>query len=174
MKGGNCKSCKKHVKVLTKGYCQSCYRYFIRDGYDTWYPSQYGELGRVQDKNSNQYGMPICHICGKAFTKLQQHIYYAHNLSKKEYCDKFGIDRSINMTRPEYNEKMRNYALKNNMNEQLRQVGKDTRFKKGHNNKYKRSYQTVNRLKNMQKEYVNKHYEYKLRNQSDNWLKRQW
>lgn len=142
-----CKFCHREVKRPSKGYCVSCYQYFILHKYDTWCPSDYGELNRVMLENHKQYGWPICHICGKAFTKLQQHIWYAHNLTKNEYCDLFGIDRSINMTSEEYNKKMSDYAYKYNMDKQLLKTGKDTRFRKGHNNTYKRSYQTMKRLK---------------------------
>lgn len=141
-----CKFCKKETKVLTKGYCQSCYNYFIVNNYDTWYPSEYGELARVNKKESKQYGMPICHICGKAYTKLQQHINNSHNLTKAQYCNQFGLDKNINMTEPNYNKKMSENAYKNNMPEQLKKAGKNTRFKKGHHNNYNRSYQTKERL----------------------------
>lgn len=141
-----CKFCKKQSKKNYSGYCISCYQYFILHENDTWCPSDYGELARVNNENHKQYGMPICHICGKAFTKLQQHIWYAHEMTKDEYCDKFGLDRKINMTTKEYNKKMSDYAYKYNMDDQLREAGKQTRFQKGHKNNYTRSYQTKQRL----------------------------
>ena len=143
-----CKFCGKiQNRPLSKGYCVSCYQYFIMKENKIFPKSQYGELDRVTDKNDKQYGQPICHICGKAYTKLQQHIHYSHNMTKQEYCDKFGIDRGINMTTDVYNKKMSNYAYKYNMDEQLRKVGVNTRFKKGYNNNYKRSEMTMKRLK---------------------------
>lgn len=147
-KVNKCKFCGKiQDKPLSKGYCVSCYQYFIMHGYDTWYKSQFGELARVNKKDSPQYGWPICHICGRAYTKLQQHIWYSHNMTKKEYCEKFGIDRNINMTSEEYNKKMHDYALEYNMDEQLKRAGKKTRFKKGHDIRYERSPMTLERLK---------------------------
>lgn len=147
-KVNKCKFCgKEQSRPLSQGYCVSCYQYFVMHGYDTWYKSQFGELARVNDENSKQYGWPICHICGRAYTKLQQHIWYSHDLTKKEYCDKFGIDRNINMTSEEYNKKMHDYALENNMDEQLKKAGKKTRFKKGHDIRYERSPMTMERLK---------------------------
>ena len=68
-------------------------------------------------------------------------------MNKNEYCDTFGIDRSINMTSPEYNEKMREYAYKYDMDKQVINAGINTRYQKGHNKTYNRSYQTKNRLK---------------------------
>ena len=141
-----CKFCKKEVKRPSHGYCISCYQYFIMHKFDTWFPSEYGSLARVQDENHKQYQMPICHICGKAFEKLQQHIWYAHHLSKNDYCDMFGLDRKINMTTPRYNKKMHDYALQYKMDEQLKEAGKKTRFQKGHNINYVRSEQTKRRL----------------------------
>lgn len=137
---------KEQNRPLSKGYCISCYQYFIMFGYSTWYPSQYGEMARVQAKNNKQYDFLICHECGKAFTKLQQHIWYAHNMTKTQYCDKWGLDHKINMTTKIYNKKMRDYAYKYNMDDQLREVGKETRFKKGKVPNYERSYQTKQRL----------------------------
>lgn len=142
-----CKFCHKPVKRPSKGYCVSCYQYFILHNFIAWVPSNYGELNRVDIKEDKQYGWPICHVCGKAFTKLQQHIWYSHNLTKNDYCDLFGLDRSINMTSEEYNKKMSDYAYKYNMDKQLIEKGKETRFKSGHDNTYKRSYQTMKRLK---------------------------
>lgn len=142
-----CKFCgREQLRPLSKGYCTTCYQYFIGFGYKTWYPSQYGELARVNKEGDPQYNWPICHICGKAYTKLQQHIWYTHNMTKNEYCDKFGIDRSINMTSEEYSAMMHNYALENNMDEQLKEAGKKTRFQKGHQNNYIRSQMTIDRL----------------------------
>lgn len=152
-----CKFCGREQKrPLSKGYCTTCYQYFIGYGYDTWCPSKYGELARVQDEKSEQYGWPICHICGRAYTKLQQHIWYSHNMTKKEYCDKFGIDRTINMTSEEYSIKMHNYALENNMDEQLKEAGKYTRFQKGHNVNYARSAMTLKRLEETGKSIIHK------------------
>lgn len=141
-----CKFCHKPIKRPSHGYCVSCYQYFIMHGYDTWCPSEYGSLARVQKEDSIQYGWPICHICGKAFTKLQQHIWYAHEMTKHEYCDKFGLDHKINMVEEAYHNKMREHAYANNMDQQLLEAGKKTRFEKGHDIRYERSYQTKLRL----------------------------
>lgn len=142
-----CKFCGKEQKSpLSCGYCVSCYQYFILNGNNTWYPSQYGSLSKVQAVNNKQYGQLICHECGKAFTKLQQHIWYQHKMTKIEYCDKWGLDHSIRMTTDTYNKVMSNYAYKYNMDKQLIETGEKTRFKKGHDNNYKRSYQTRQRL----------------------------
>lgn len=147
-----CKFCGNYDKNYA-GYCQKCYTYFIQNEYKTFKDKvKYGKLSFVEDKNSNQYGMPICHICGNAYTKLQSHIHYAHHMSKQEYCDRFGLDRGIRMTTDIYNRIMHDYALLYKMDEQLKRVGKETRFKKGHDRNYVRSYMTMERLKNYGKE----------------------
>lgn len=141
-----CIFCKRDTERVWNGMCQPCYRYFIQNECKLFIKPKYGEIKYVQDKNSKQYGQLICHECGKAFTKLQQHIYYAHNMLKKDYCDKWGLDRGIQLTAQEYHNKMTEYANKYNMGEQLKRTGKKTRFQKGHLNKYNRSYQTQQRL----------------------------
>ena len=145
-----CKFCGKPSYLQYAGYCQSCWRYFVLDGGKVYDLPKYSEISYVEDVNSNQYGMVICHICGKAFRKLQQHIYYSHNMSKREYCAKYGIDNKSRLTCDEYHNKMKNYAYKYDMPEQLKSAGVDTRFKAGHNNKYVRSAMSMKRLKNQQ------------------------
>lgn len=142
-----CKSCGKIDKNYT-GYCQKCYTYFIKNKFETYKDKiQYGVMSYVEDEDSKQYSMPICHICGKAFNKLQQHIYYAHNMLKNEYCDKFGLDHSVPFTSNDYHQRMSELAYKYNMDEQLRVAGEQTRFQKGHGRNYERSHMTKERLK---------------------------
>lgn len=142
-----CKSCGKPDKNYA-GYCQKCYTYFVVNGFIE-YKNQvsYGKMSYVEDIHSKQYSMPICHICGKAFNKLQQHIYYTHKMLKNEYCDRFGIDHKVTMTSNNYHQKMSALAYHYDMDEQLRVAGLNTRFKKGHSSNYKRSPMTMERLK---------------------------
>jgi len=142
-----CSFCGKEVESRYNGYCQSCWRYFEYDGYKIFKLPEFGEISYVEEKNDPQYGMVICHICGKAFNKLQQHIYYSHGMSKREYCRMFGIDNKSRLTERCYHKKMSDYAYKYNMPEQLKQCGVSTRFVKGHDNFYERSPMTMNRLK---------------------------
>ena len=143
----NCKFCGKPDKNYA-GFCQRCYYYFVQKKYDIFKDEvEFGKLSFVKDENSSQYGMPICHICGRAYIKLQSHIRHTHSMSKHEYCDKFGLDRGIRMTTDTYNKKMSDLAYKYKMDEQLKEAGKNTRFKKGESNNYERSYMTMERLK---------------------------
>lgn len=163
----NCKFCHNESKQNYNGYCQSCYRYFIQENGRIFYKPKYGECLKVNIPGDKQDGMYICHICGKAFTKLQQHIYYSHHLSKKEYCNMFGIDNNYVLTTEEYHNKMRDLAYKYNMDEQVKEVGKNTRFKKGQNTgKYKRSYQTIKRLQ-QQGKYLAQNYNNGINNRKE-------
>lgn len=75
MKVIRCKFCGNTTINRYGGYCQNCYHYFVYNKYTTFDDVEFGKLSYVLDINSQQYGMPICHICHKAYTKLQQHIY---------------------------------------------------------------------------------------------------
>lgn len=144
-----CKSCGKEAPARYNGLCQVCWRYFKYDNYKEFDLPEFGKIGYVEDEKDRQYGMVICHICGKAFTKLQQHIYYAHHIYKKDYCLQFGLDNKVRLTSDEYHIRMREYAYKYDMPKQLMRTGKATRFKKGHNNNYIRSPMTIARLKSI-------------------------
>ena len=143
-----CKSCGKEDIARYDGYCQKCWHYFKFNGYKEFPIPPVGEVGYVTDKNDKQYGMVICSICGKAYTRLQQHIYYAHHIYKKDYCLQFGLDNKVRLTSEEYNKKMRDYAYQYDMPEQLKTTGMSTRFKAGdsHGN-YNRSIMTQKRLR---------------------------
>ena len=145
-----CKSCSKPVYKRYAGYCQTCWRYFEVEHGKVYPLPKYGEVSYVEDTDDKQFGMAICHICGKAYKKLQQHIYYAHGMYKHEYCTKFGIDNKSRLTSEDYHNVMRGYAYKYNMPEQLKSTGVDTRFKAGQSNKYIRSAMTMKRLKEKQ------------------------
>lgn len=142
-----CKFCRKQSKHNYAGYCQTCYQYFVVKGYDSWCPSNYGEVNFVQKEGHPQYGMPVCHICGRAYTKLIQHVRNNHNLTREEYCERYGLDKSVRMTTDIYHNKMSEYAYQYGMDKSLPISGKEHRFKKGFSNNYKRSAQTMNRLK---------------------------
>jgi len=146
MKVIRCKFCGNTTINRYSGYCQNCYHYFVYNKYTTFDDVEFGKLSYVLDINSQQYGMPICHICHKAYTKLQQHIYYKHHITKSEYCLQFGLDKNVRMTTNEYNQKMRDYAFKYNMDEQVKRVGEATRFTKGYKADYIRSPMTKKRL----------------------------
>lgn len=151
-----CSFCGRQIKKSYSGMCQVCYHYFRTQGYTVFNNVEYGKLSYVEDKSSPQYGMPICHICHRAYNKLQQHIYYSHGMYKPEYCKQFGLDNKIRMTSEPYYTKMRDYAYYYDMDEQVKQVGANTRFKKGAVPNYKRSYMTMERLRKQGSETIHK------------------
>ena len=120
-----CKECGKYIGDRSyNGLCQSCYNYFRKGG--TINPV--AEHGKIEyDIN----GKIICHICGRAYTRLGSHIKESHNMTIKEYKEKFGLCASARTTTDDYSNKMRNHAYNNDMDKQLIESGKKTRFKKG-------------------------------------------
>ena len=104
--------------------CQTCYHYFSNGGkvYDLPAP---GTIRK--DENGNI----ICHLCGRSFSRLGCHVRCFHNMTIDEYKEMFGLCQNACMTNDTYHEKMRQYALSNNMPEQLMRTGKNTRFAKG-------------------------------------------
>lgn len=121
-----CRECGKEIKgkLYSGELCQNCYNYFRRGGIIHPLP----EKGRVEhDKD----GKVICHICGKSFVKLGNHIHEVHKMTIKEYKEEFGLCANARTTDDNYNKKMRKLAYEHNMDKQLRIAGKSTRFKKG-------------------------------------------
>lgn len=151
-----CKSCGKEDVSRYDGYCQRCYIYFKHNKYKTYELPEFGKVSYVEDEKDNQYGMVICHICGKAYTKLQQHIYYSHHILKKDYCLQFGLDNKVRLTTDDYHNKMSRYAYKYDMPEQLKRAGVGTRFKKGYKSDYIRSHMTMERLRTTGTAIINK------------------
>lgn len=88
-----------------------------------------------------------CLECGLAFFKPMNHVYAKHNMTAREYKKKHGLDTKKGLIPPERAKILRKHALDNKMDERLKLIGKDTRFKKNHNVRYQRSLQTLERLK---------------------------
>lgn len=125
-----CKECGKHTDRKYSGMCQSCYNYFRKGGTVNPLP----EHGRIRhDKN----GKVICHICGRAYTRLGSHVREAHNMSIEEYKEKFGLCKRAKTTERSYSNMMHSYAKENKMDERLLIVGQATRIKLGENDKRK-------------------------------------
>ena len=121
-----CRECGKFIKgkPYSGELCQNCYNYFRKGGIIHPIPKH----GRVEhDEN----GKVICHICGKSFAKLGNHTHEVHNMTIKEYKEQFGLCANARTTEDSYHKKMRKLAYANHMDEQLREVGKGTRLKKG-------------------------------------------
>jgi ROS/MUCR transcriptional regulator protein len=90
-----------------------------------------------------------CLICGKNFKRVCSHARQSHGVSAREYKEAFGLDVRKGILSSEDSKLMREYALANGMDEQLKKAGKATRFKKGTPGLgvYQRSAQTIERFK---------------------------
>ena len=104
--------------------CQACYVYYREGGTDNPIP----EKGRIA---YDYRGYVVCHICGRAYKRLGSHVRESHKMTIAEYKERFGLCNRAKTTENTYSVHMRDLALKNNMDEQLRLKGASTRIKKG-------------------------------------------
>lgn len=120
-----CLSCNKDVNTLhSRGLCRVCYKYF-KDG---------GTINPLPDAGTIAYderGYVVCHICGKAYRRLGTHVAQAHDMTIKEYKERFGLCNNAKTTEANYSRMMHDYAYQYNMPEQLRIAGANTRIKPG-------------------------------------------
>jgi hypothetical protein len=120
-----CKECGKIIEDKSySGMCQGCYNYFRKGGTVNPLP----EHGRIKHDAT---GKVICHICGRAYTRLGSHVKESHDMTIEEYKEKFGLCKRAKTTEGCYSSTMRNHAMNNNMNERLLRAGRSTRIKKG-------------------------------------------
>ena len=120
-----CKECGKIIEDKSySGMCQGCYNYFRKGG--TVHPLP--EHGRIKHDTT---GKVICHICGRAYTRLGSHVKESHDMTIEEYKEMFGLCKRAKTTECCYSQTMRNHAMNNNMNERLLKAGQGTRIKKG-------------------------------------------
>lgn len=100
--------------------------------------------------NQPREGARQCHICGGWYIKIATHTVQRHGLTHAELKEELCLDKKKGLI-PEWHadhlrEKVEeNYSLVVVKN--LIRKGVDTRFEKGHTLKYKRSPQTLERLK---------------------------
>ena len=85
-------------------------------------------------------GKPTCHICGRSFNKLLNHVWQKHGLSAREYKIKFGLNVSHGIISQATREKLQesvhnNYSKVVEIN--LIKKGRKTRFKKGNKGRTK-------------------------------------
>lgn len=125
-----CSNCGKYFmgKVYKGNTCQGCYKYFLQGGTIHKLPEQ----GVIE---YDERGCIICHVCGMAYKRLGSHIRESHNMTIKEYKEKYGLCNSCKTTETKYSSLMREYAYENKMPEKLRESGKNTRIKKGERDK---------------------------------------
>ena len=121
-----CTSCGKLFsgKIYPDGQCQGCYNYFHKGG--KIYPLP--DKGRVE---KSEDGKIICHICGRAYSRLGSHIRESHDMTIKEYKEMFDLCNNCKTTEISYHEMMSDYANKYQMGERLKKTGFNTRVKPG-------------------------------------------
>jgi len=92
-----------------------------------------------------------CQICKKWFRQVGTHVFLTHGITAREYREAYGFDVKKGQLPEDYKELKHNQAIENGMDVRLQKTGIKTRFKKGQKGlgKYKRSAQTMARLKNM-------------------------
>ena len=120
-----CKECGRTIEGKTYcGMCQSCYHYFRNGGTVNPIP----ERGRIEHDVT---GKVICHICGRAYTRLGSHVKESHNMTIEEYKEEFGLCKRSKTTESYYSHVMRSHAFNNKMDERLLEAGRNTRIQKG-------------------------------------------
>ena len=121
-----CSECGKLIDRSYSGMCQGCYNYFRKGGTINKLP----EHGRIAyDVN----GKVVCHICGRAYTRLGSHVKESHDMTIEEYKEEFGLCASAKTTERTYSDMMHYNAIINEMDKQLIRTGRNTRVKKGEN-----------------------------------------
>lgn len=121
-----CAKCGKVItgRIYPDNSCQGCYKYFSKGGTENPLPP----LGVVKH---DKRGYVICHICGRAYRRLGSHIKESHEMSIKEYKEKFGLCDSAKTTEEGYSSHMKKLAYENGMDKWVVEIGKNTRFKPG-------------------------------------------
>lgn len=105
-KGGICPLCQQVITDTTGQYCQKCYNYLRRHPEGTYPLPPKGVVARATN------GDFICHICGKAYCKLGNHIFQCHHMSQKAYREEFGLYHNTRLCHDAYHSKMREYNVK--------------------------------------------------------------
>lgn len=123
-----CRYCNKIISGRIIGdKCQTCYKYFRDGGTVNPVPAH----GKIE---YDVYGKVICHICGRAYTRLGTHAKESHDMTIYEYKEAFGLCRRARTTESTYSKMMSDKAYENDMDKRLSEAGKETRIKVGDNN----------------------------------------
>lgn len=122
----HCDSCGAQGKVIhtvvdghKKQLCPSCYKYYVVDGEHDYDIPDKGVIACTPE------GKVICHICGKAYKKLGNHIYQIHHITTKEYRKQFELKKKP-LTELGYHLHMREIIDPKSV--QNLEAGKDNRF----------------------------------------------
>ena len=99
-----------------------------------------------QEELANNPDAIECLICGNKYLQVGSHIVQVHGMTARQYREKFGLDVKRGLTKGEYRKKKAETTLVNGTYKNL-EAGKKFWFKKGQTITYKRSPQTLERLK---------------------------
>lgn len=129
---------------IIKGMCHKCYQrnkaYAKKKVYDL---PEYGEVKYAPD------GTVICHICGRSFKKLMNHVYQIHGLNEREYKNEFGLINRQGLIADSTREKLQASVEKNYEKvviPNLLNKGESTRFRVGSTKKTRRVSEQERRL----------------------------
>lgn len=144
-----CLICKKEIikknnKCNNQKYCSIKCRYIkYRDRVNEW------QRNRLGQKADNQIQ---CLICGKWYRQVGTHIIQIHKITAREYREEYGFDVKRGQLPEDLRELKKKQVFENGTVENLKK-GKINWFKKGQKGVgiYKRSEQTMERLKNLHK-----------------------
>ena len=117
--------CDHQAGNRLNGYCQSCYRYLCVEKKRQYPLPKKGEMAYAEN------GDIICHICGKAYHKLGNHIAFFHKILVKDYMKIYELPKGTKLSHPDCIKLMHDRQLPYKdevVGINLIQKGKDTRF----------------------------------------------
>ena len=119
-----CQLCNQTILDTTGHYCQKCYNYLCNHPEGVYPLPQSGTVALAIN------GDPICHICGKAYRKLGNHIYQCHHITQQEYRVKFKLHHNTRLSNVNYQQTMQSYNKRDYkvvVQENLIKCGQQTR-----------------------------------------------
>lgn len=125
----SCIYCDAEFSVKRRSaYCQRCYLY-----------AKGPHHGRIYEVEPNKQtyapnGDPVCALCGRAYAKLGNHLWQAHQIDPITYLTNLNLPHNTRLTSVDFQEKMREYVRDNYdrvVEENLLQNGRNTRFVPG-------------------------------------------
>ena len=146
----NCKRCEaplvpKGPKDNNKKFCSAtCRDSQYREDNKEYLNERQREYLRGKTKGEKI----VCVVCGKDYRQVGTHITQRHNMTARQYREKYGFDVKRGQLPKDLRRKKRAQVFENNTVDNLK-TGRLYRFKKGQQNigTYKRSTQTMERLK---------------------------
>jgi len=155
----NCKICGKQLpNCRFRTFCSKKCRnksYYIKNEKKNaeWTRRRDDKIASIPAKNKLQ-----CQVCGKWYRKVGSHVWQKHKMSAREYREAYGFDVKKGQLPDDLKKLKADYAKENETMNNVIEGGKKYRFKKGQKGVgiYKRSQQTLERLKTLYKYSKNK------------------